>query len=47
MKSRDNTIQNIQQIEKEYKLDLPIISFIFDPRGPQVESMMSGFNDKL
>jgi hypothetical protein len=47
MKSRDNTIENIQRIEKEYKLDLPIVSFIFDPRGPHVENMMSGFNSKL
>ncbi len=32
MKSWDNSIENIQQIEKEYSLDLPIVSFIFDPR---------------
>ena len=47
MKSRDNTIGNIQQIEKEYKLDIPIVSFIFDPRGPEVEKLMSGLNSKL
>ncbi len=32
MKSRDNSIANIQQIEKEYNLDIPMVSFIFDPR---------------
>ncbi|MEI6118389.1 MAG: hypothetical protein WCP92_04015 [bacterium] len=41
MKSRDNSINNIQSIEKEYNLDLPMVSFIFDPRGPQVETLMS------
>ena len=35
-KSRDNTIWNIQQIESTYPLHLPIVSFIFDPRGPWV-----------
>ncbi len=47
MKSRDNSIENIQRIEKEYKLDIPIVSFIFDPRGPQVESLLSGLNTQL
>ena len=47
MKSWDNTIENIQQIEKEYSLDLPIVSFIFDPRGDHVEQMMNSFNEKI
>lgn len=47
MKSWDNTIDNIQRIEEEYHLDLPIVSFIFDPRGEHVEQMMSGFNKEL
>lgn len=47
MKSWDNSIENIQRIEKEYKLDLPIVSFIFDPWGPHVEKLMSGLNSKL
>ena len=47
MKSFDNSISNIQSIEKEYKLDLPIVSFIFDPRGPHVEKMMNGFNKEI
>lgn len=47
MKSRDNSISNIERIEKEYKLDLPIVSFIFDPRGKHVENMMNQLNEKL
>ncbi len=47
MKSRDNSIENIQRIEKEYKLDIPILAFIFDPRGEHVENMMNSFNDKF
>jgi ABC-type cobalt transport system substrate-binding protein len=47
MKSRDNSIENIQKIEKEYKLDIPIVSFIFDPWGPHVESMMNKFNKEI
>ena len=30
-KSWDNTPDNIQYIEKTYKIDLPIAGFIFDP----------------
>ncbi len=47
MKSRDNGIANIQQIEKEYELDLPMVAFIFDPRGEHVERMMNQFNTEL
>ncbi|MEI6774853.1 MAG: hypothetical protein WCL18_09080 [bacterium] len=47
MKSWDNSIDNIQRIEKEYNLDIPIVSFIFDPRGPHIEKMMSGLNKQL
>lgn len=47
IKSWDNSISNIQRIEKEYKLDLPIVSFIFDPRGPHVETMMNKLNTEL
>jgi hypothetical protein len=35
-KSADNTISNIQTIESKYKIKLPIVSFIFDPRTPDV-----------
>ena len=47
IKSFDNSIENIQRIEKEYKLDIPIVSFIFDPRWPHVENMMNKFNKEL
>lgn len=47
MKSRDNSISNIQQIQKEYKLDIPMVSFIFDPRGEHVESVMNKLNEQL
>ncbi len=47
MKSRDNSIENIQRIEKEYKLDIPIVSFIFDPRGTHVEKLLNKLNEKL
>lgn len=47
MKSWDNSISNIERIEKQYKLDLPIVSFIFDPRGEHVENMMNQLNEKL
>ena len=35
-KSSDNTIYNIQTIETQYNIKLPIVSFIFDPRTPDV-----------
>ncbi len=33
IKSYDNTIRNIQQIEKKHKIYIPIVAFIFDPRS--------------
>ncbi len=47
MKSRDNSIQNIQRVEKEYKLDLPIVAFIFDPRGQHVEDQLNALNKQF
>ncbi len=47
MKSFDNSIENIQRIEKEYTLDIPIVSFIFDPRWAHVENMMNKFNKDI
>ena len=32
LKSADNTPENIEAIEKNYNVNLPIVSFIFDPR---------------
>lgn len=31
LKSSDNTIENIQEIEKKYQIRLPVVWFIFDP----------------
>jgi hypothetical protein len=47
MKSWDNSISNIQRIEKEYNMDIPIVSFIFDPRGPHVETIINKLNTEL
>jgi len=47
MKSRDNSIENIQQIEKKHELDIPIVAFIFDPRWDHVVKMMDTFTTKL
>lgn len=33
IKSFDNTIENILQIEEKYNFDFPIVAFIFDPRN--------------
>lgn len=47
MKSRDNSTSNIQRIQEEYDLDIPIVAFIFDPRNDNVQKQLSGLNDKL
>ena len=47
MKSWDNSIENIQHIEKEYKLDIPIVSFIFDPWWPHVEKVINTLHQEL
>lgn len=31
MKSFDNTVENIIEIEKQYHIYLPLVSFIYDP----------------
>jgi hypothetical protein len=33
LKSADNTPENIETIEKSLGVKLPVVSFIFDPRG--------------
>ncbi len=40
-KSRDNSIENIQQIEEQYGMHLPIVSFIFDPRSDDAAKLIS------
>lgn len=39
-KSWDNTPENIAYIEQAYHIDLPIASFIFDPRDEHTEATM-------
>ena len=46
-KSSDNTVQNIQQIEEKYVINLPIVSFIFDPRGDWIIKTMDSLNKEL
>ena len=36
LKSFDNSIENIVQIQTQYNVDIPIVSFIFDPRSDNV-----------
>lgn len=36
LKSFDNTVQNISQIESQYGVEMPVVSFIFDPRKADV-----------
>ena len=40
-KSRDNSIENIERIEENYPIHLPIVSFIFDPRGSEGEATIN------
>ena len=47
IKSFDNTINNIQQIEKKYEFDFPVIAFIFDPWSNEVEETLNDLNNKL
>lgn len=35
LKSSDNSVENILAIEKEYRLYLPLVGFIYDPRDAQ------------
>lgn len=41
LKSADNTIENIQAIEKTHKIKIPLVGFIFDPRGPYVVNTLN------
>ena len=47
LKSADNTITNIQHIEGKYQLHLPIISFIFDPRGNDAIKTITNLSGQL
>lgn len=48
IKSFDNTIENILQIEEKYNFDFPIVAFIFDPRNEwQISNILNNLNDKF
>ncbi len=47
IKSFDNTISNIQQIEQKYEFDFPVIAFIFDPRSDEVKNTLNNLNDQF
>ena len=40
LKSADNSIYNIKQIEKEQKIQIPMLSYIFDPRNEYSQSIV-------
>ncbi len=46
-KSADNTIENIQKIEEKHKIKLPLVWFIFDPRGPHVINTINEIPETL
>lgn len=41
LKSRDNSIENIQWVEKNVGIELPVVSFIFDPRNETAYNTMA------
>jgi hypothetical protein len=47
LKSSNNTIENIQQIEEKYKIRIPLVGFIFDPRGPYVIKTLNQLSSTL
>ena len=47
IKSFDNTISNIKQIEQKYNFDFPIIAFIFDPRSDNVKNTLNNLNSQF
>ena len=47
IKSADNTITNIVEIQNKYNLDFKIVWFIFDPRSEDVSWIMNNLNNFL
>lgn len=47
LKSADNTIENIQKIEEKHKIRLPLVGFIFDPRGDYVVNTLNQLSGTL
>lgn len=46
IKSFDNSIENIQDIESKYDLNFPIVAFIFDPWSEKVEQTLNNLNEQ-
>jgi len=47
LKSFDNSISNISEIQKAYKLNLPIVWFIFDSRWSDIKYVVNNFVSAL
>jgi hypothetical protein len=47
IKSFDNTIENISQIESQYDFHFPVIAFIFDPWSNKVSTTLNSLNNTL
>lgn len=47
LKSADDSIENIQTIQDQYLLDLPIVAFIFDPREHKAEAVLDNLVEEL
>jgi len=47
IKSFDNTINNIQQIEEKYEFNFPVIAFIFDPRSNEVKETLNDLKEEF
>lgn len=47
LKSADNTIENIQTIEQKHSIRIPLVGFIFDPRGSYVINTINQLSGTL
>lgn len=47
LKSADNTIENIQSIEEKHTIRIPLVGFIFDPRGDYVVDTLNQLSGTL
>lgn len=47
IKSFDNTINNIQQIEEKYEFDFPVVALIFDPRSNEVKETLNNLKEEF
>jgi hypothetical protein len=47
LKSFDNTINNIKEIQEKYNVDIPIAAFIFDPRSEDIIYILNHLSEEL